>query len=175
MFNPKRYSRNWMCSRSCMKPRVGPSALELGFINSHIYFHTLVDIKNWPSAICIPSPSCSTPRRYSRNLKWSRHCMKPTVKSQDNKNMRILKGILDILSRDMIAELAVCFTAVYNYIVQFLSWFINIFGQLADFFLHVRIKSTYHAIKLDICEIKRMNAPLITLGNVNNYEKNRCL
>ena len=66
--------------------------------------------------------------------------------------MRILKGILDILSRDMtlIAELAVCFTAAYNYIVQFLSWFINIFGQLTDVFLHVRImiSSIYRAIKL---------------------------
>ena len=51
-----RYSRNVRFSRLCMKPRVGSSALELDFINSHIYFHSLhiTKIDFLPSAFLLP-------------------------------------------------------------------------------------------------------------------------
>ena len=40
---PGKYSRNFRCSRYCMKPRVGPSTLELDFFNSRVYFDSLDD------------------------------------------------------------------------------------------------------------------------------------
>ena len=89
--NPKEIFRNWRCSRYCMKLRVGSSALELDFINSHIYFHTLVDIKNWSSTICIPTPFMFSPKEIFKKLKMVQ-TMKLRAGSKDNMNMCILIG-----------------------------------------------------------------------------------
>ena len=91
----------------------------INFINSHIYFHTSDDIKIdlLPSAkiLHLYPLHISLPRRYSRNSRCFRYCMKPRVGPQDNMSMCILKGILDTLSRDktLNAKLAVCFIQLY--------------------------------------------------------------
>ena len=53
------------------------SALKLNCLNLHIYFHTLDDIKLDILQSAFLPLTCSTPRRYSRCLRFSRYCMKP--------------------------------------------------------------------------------------------------
>ena len=65
---------------------------------------------------------------------------------------------------------------LHNYFVQFISWFIKYLGPTGPFEFFSPFK---HGGRLnipcnkmfDICEIKWMAVPFITLGYVNNYEK----
>ena len=118
---------------------------------------------NLDNAICFSIPSCSTPKRYSRNMRCSRYCMNPSAGSHENKHAHVQRT-LDTLSHNktLSSEPAVCFYTKQLYCSIFTMMVHRIFwGNLLPVlflppFKNGNLLSISCNKTFDICEIKRL-------------------